>query len=69
MFNSGSPIQPLSGSNSTKSLGVLSLEARGVFPEAKWYWIGAGALIGYIFLFNGLYIWALDYLNRKHLCI
>eukprot|EP00268_Persea_americana_P017565 TRINITY_DN1848_c0_g1_i2.p1 TRINITY_DN1848_c0_g1~~TRINITY_DN1848_c0_g1_i2.p1 ORF type:complete len:1048 (+),score=151.55 TRINITY_DN1848_c0_g1_i2:75-3146(+) len=54
---------PLLSSNSTKSLGVLSLEARGIFPEARWYWIGAGALIGYIFLFNGLYVWALDYLN------
>ncbi|KAK1273115.1 putative pleiotropic drug resistance protein 7 [Acorus gramineus] len=49
--------------NSTEPLGVLVLKSRGVFPEAKWFWIGAGALLGYIFLFNGLFTVALSYLD------
>lgn len=47
----------------TKPLGVLVLESRGIFPEAKWYWIGLAALIGYMFLFNSFFIVALTYLN------
>ncbi|PUZ56872.1 hypothetical protein GQ55_5G378200 [Panicum hallii var. hallii] len=39
---------------STESLGTTVLKSRGLFFEAKWYWIGLGALVGYIFLFNGL---------------
>ncbi|XP_073114916.1 ABC transporter G family member 36 [Elaeis guineensis] len=49
------------GSNET--LGVLVLKSRGVFPEAKWYWIGFGALIGYVLLFNALFTVALTYLK------
>ncbi|XP_058221820.1 pleiotropic drug resistance protein 1-like isoform X2 [Rhododendron vialii] len=49
--------------NSTESLGVLVLKSRGLFPEAHWYWIGVGALVGYVFLFNGLYTLALAYLS------
>ncbi|XP_043709771.1 pleiotropic drug resistance protein 1-like [Telopea speciosissima] len=56
---SWSQVQP----NSTEALGVLVLKARGVFPEAYWYWIGVGALIGYTFLFNALSTLALSYLN------
>ncbi|XP_008795450.2 ABC transporter G family member 36-like [Phoenix dactylifera] len=48
---------------STEPLGVLVLKSRGVFPEAKWYWIGFGALIGYMLLFNALFTVALAYLN------
>ncbi|XAR70929.1 Xenobiotic-transporting ATPase [Bertholletia excelsa] len=57
--------------NSTEPLGVLVLRSRGIFPEAKWYWIGVGALIGYIFLFNALATLALTYLNPygKHQAI
>lgn len=69
LLNSGSLIQSASDVSSTKSLGILTLEARGIFPEARWYWIGAGALVGYILLFNGFFVWALDYLNRKNLHI
>ncbi|KAJ6820441.1 ABC transporter G family member 36-like isoform X1 [Iris pallida] len=47
----------------SKPLGVLVLESRGIFPEAKWYWIGLGALFGYMFLFNSFFIVALTYLN------
>lgn len=46
-------------------LGKLVLESRGVFPEAKWYWIGVGALLGYVLLFNILYTICLTFLNRE----
>ncbi|XP_024964759.1 pleiotropic drug resistance protein 1-like isoform X3 [Cynara cardunculus var. scolymus] len=49
--------------NSTESLGVAVLKSRGLFPEAKWYWISVGALVGYVFLFNIFFILALTYLN------
>ncbi|CAL9063878.1 ABC transporter G family member 36-like isoform X2 [Musa acuminata AAA Group] len=49
--------------NSSEPLGVSVLKSRGVFPEAKWYWIGFGALIGYILLFNALFSVALTYLK------
>ncbi|GMI89171.1 pleiotropic drug resistance 12, ATP-binding cassette G40, PLEIOTROPIC DRUG RESISTANCE 12 [Hibiscus trionum] len=49
--------------NSTEPLGVLVLKSRGIFPEARWYWIGVGALIGYCLLFNFLSTLALKYLN------
>ncbi|WOL15051.1 hypothetical protein Cni_G23832 [Canna indica] len=52
----------LSGTDQ-ESLGVRVLKSRGVFPEAKWYWIGFGALVGYIFLFNALFTLALTYLK------
>ena len=41
------------------------MKSRGIFTEARWYWIGVGALIGYVFLFNLLCIAALTYLNRE----
>ncbi|KAH7845345.1 hypothetical protein Vadar_000884 [Vaccinium darrowii] len=49
--------------NSTESLGVLVLKSRGIFPEAHWYWIGVGALVGYVFLFNSIFTLALSYLS------
>lgn len=52
--------------NSNDPLGVSVLKSRGVFPEAKWYWIGFGALIGYILLFNALFTVALTYLKREY---
>ncbi|GAV85816.1 ABC_tran domain-containing protein/ABC2_membrane domain-containing protein/PDR_assoc domain-containing protein [Cephalotus follicularis] len=50
-------------STSTEPLGVIVLKSRGIFPETHWYWIGVGALIAYIFLFNFLYTLALKYLD------
>lgn len=47
----------------TESLGVQVLKSRGVFAEAKWYWIGLGALLGYMVLFNFLFSVALSYLK------
>ncbi|CAO2203983.1 unnamed protein product [Urochloa humidicola] len=45
------------------TLGVTVLKSRGIFTEAKWYWIGLGALVGYTLLFNVLYTVALSVLS------
>ncbi|XP_077211686.1 pleiotropic drug resistance protein 1-like [Tasmannia lanceolata] len=50
-------------SGSTESLGIRILKTRGIFTNSYWYWIGVGALVGYVFLFNGLFTMALAYLN------
>ncbi|KAL0330265.1 UNVERIFIED_CONTAM: Pleiotropic drug resistance protein 1 [Sesamum radiatum] len=57
--NSWNHVPP--GSN--ESVGVSVLKSRGIFPHAYWYWIGVGALIGYVLLFNFLCTLALTYLN------
>ncbi|KAF3671253.1 Pleiotropic drug resistance protein 6 [Capsicum annuum] len=44
-------------------LGLMLLKVRSLFPEDYWYWIGVGALIGYIILFNVLFTIFLTYLN------
>nr|XP_048332096.1 pleiotropic drug resistance protein 1-like isoform X3 [Ziziphus jujuba var. spinosa] len=49
--------------NEKEPLGILVLKSRGIFQEAHWYWVGVGALIGFIFLFNFLFTLALKYLN------
>lgn len=49
------------------TLGVSVLKSRGIFTEAKWYWIGLGALLGYTLLFNLLYTVALSVLSRKYI--
>ncbi|XP_078165731.1 ABC transporter G family member 36-like isoform X2 [Carex rostrata] len=36
-------------------IGTTFLNSRGIFAESRWYWIGCGALIGFIVLFNFLY--------------
>jgi hypothetical protein len=53
-------------SDNTTKLGVAVLESFDVFPDRNWYWIGAGALLGFSFLFNILFTFALTYLNRKN---
>jgi hypothetical protein len=50
---------------SSETLGVDVLKSRGFFTEAKWYWIGAGALLGYVLVFNILFTVALSYLKRN----
>lgn len=47
------------------TLGKALLKRRGFYNDSYWYWIGIGALIGFSFLFNFLFIAALTYLNRK----
>uniref|UniRef100_A0A0D9V1K1 ABC transporter domain-containing protein n=1 Tax=Leersia perrieri TaxID=77586 RepID=A0A0D9V1K1_9ORYZ len=49
---------------SSESLGIRVLKTRGLFVQTKWYWIGLGALVGYIFLFNCLYTVALTCFKR-----
>ncbi|ERM97050.1 hypothetical protein AMTRI_Chr05g64100 [Amborella trichopoda] len=49
--------------HSNESLGILLIKTRGLFPEEYWYWIGAGALLGYSILFNLLFTFFLTYLN------
>ena len=51
--------------NSTLSLGIQVLKSRGIFTEWTWYWIGLGAMLGYICLFNCLFTLALTYLDRE----
>ncbi|KAG8051399.1 hypothetical protein GUJ93_ZPchr0001g31074 [Zizania palustris] len=53
----------LDSTASNQTLGVQVLESRGVFPEAKWYWIGFGALLGFTMLFNALFTLALTFLK------
>ncbi|VFQ72414.1 unnamed protein product [Cuscuta campestris] len=49
--------------NGTEPLGDAVVRSRGFFPEAKWYWIGIGALFGFVILFNACYAIALRFLN------
>ncbi|XP_022979404.1 pleiotropic drug resistance protein 1-like [Cucurbita maxima] len=46
-----------------EALGFIVLKSRGFFPNAYWYWIGVGALLGYTFLFNFLFTVALSLLD------
>ncbi|KAH7652107.1 Sulfate-transporting ATPase protein [Dioscorea alata] len=50
---------------SNKFLGVQILESRGIFPQAKWFWIGMAGLVGYVLVFNALYTLALTYLDLE----
>ncbi|GAB2293500.1 transcription factor [Dionaea muscipula] len=52
----------LASDNATR-LGLAVLKNSGVFQESYWYWIAAGALVGYIVMFNVAYTVALTYLN------
>ncbi|XP_022857343.1 pleiotropic drug resistance protein 1-like isoform X2 [Olea europaea var. sylvestris] len=49
--------------NGTQTLGAVVTKSRGFFPQAYWYWIGAGALLGFVFLFNLFFVLSLTYLN------
>ncbi|ONK80619.1 uncharacterized protein A4U43_C01F19860 [Asparagus officinalis] len=46
-----------------RRLGVAVLENANVFPEKKWFWIGAAALLGFAILFNVLFTVALMFLD------
>lgn len=49
--------------DNTTNLGLTMLKRRNLFPQAYWYWIGVGALLGFTLLFNVLFNLALAYLN------
>lgn len=51
--------------NGNETVWIALLKSQGFFPYSYWYWIGAGALVGYVLLFNVGYTLALMYLNRK----
>ncbi|XVF24912.1 hypothetical protein REPUB_Repub13aG0168400 [Reevesia pubescens] len=50
-------------SDNVTSLGVQVLRNFDVPNDENWYWIGAGALAGFIVLFNILFTFSLMYLN------
>ncbi|XP_027344116.1 ABC transporter G family member 35 [Abrus precatorius] len=50
-------------SDGTTTLGLATLHNFDVFREKRWYWIGAGVLLGFTILFNVLFTFALMYLN------
>ncbi|KDP36996.1 hypothetical protein JCGZ_06052 [Jatropha curcas] len=49
--------------NSGEPLGIQVMKTRGFFPQAYWYWLGLGALAGFILLFNLCFTLALHFLN------
>ncbi|CAO2208644.1 unnamed protein product [Urochloa humidicola] len=53
----------LNSTASNETVGVQVLKSRGVFTEAKWYWIGFGVMVGFTILFNALFTLALTYLK------
>ncbi|KAK7839277.1 pleiotropic drug resistance protein 1 [Quercus suber] len=49
--------------NNTEPLGIMVLKSHGLFQEENWFWLGVGASIGFVFLFNFLFTLALSYLH------
>uniref|UniRef100_A0A7N2R4K9 ABC transporter domain-containing protein n=2 Tax=Quercus lobata TaxID=97700 RepID=A0A7N2R4K9_QUELO len=49
--------------STTEELGISVLKSRGFVTQAYWYWIGAGALVGFLLVFNIIFTLALAYLN------
>ena len=60
-------MQIVDPTRSNETLGVQILKARGIIVDPNWYWIGAGALLGYIMLFNILFVLFLNWLGREYL--
>ncbi|XP_060675558.1 pleiotropic drug resistance protein 1 isoform X1 [Ziziphus jujuba] len=50
--------------NSTEPLGIEVLRSHGFFTDAYWYWLGVGASIGFVLLFNIGYVLSLTCLNE-----
>ncbi|KAK6912006.1 Plant PDR ABC transporter associated [Dillenia turbinata] len=53
----------VNASDNMTKLGVKVLENFGIFPYNYWFWIGSGALLGFIILFNILFTFALMFLS------
>ncbi|CAL5033830.1 unnamed protein product [Urochloa decumbens] len=47
------------------TVGKAILKSKGLFTEEWGFWLSIGALIGFIILFNILYLWALTYLSSS----
>lgn len=50
----------------SETIGVAILKSRGFFPYSYWYWIGVGALIGFVLILNFAFTMALTYLDREY---
>jgi hypothetical protein len=50
---------------SNHTLGEQVLLSRGIYPHNYYYWVGVGALLLTIIIFNVLYTITLTYLSRK----
>ncbi|RLN40971.1 ABC transporter G family member 48-like [Panicum miliaceum] len=48
------------------TVGKAILKSKGLFTGEWGFWVSIGALIGFIILFNILYLWALTYLSRTN---
>lgn len=58
--------QPINGT-SQPTVGKTLLDGRGLFVEEYMFWVCIAALLGFSLFFNGLFIAALTYLNRKYI--
>ncbi|KAJ1284239.1 hypothetical protein BS78_03G189900 [Paspalum vaginatum] len=52
-----------SNGQTTDTIGIAVMESHGFFPEPYWFWIGAGALVGYIIVLNSLFALTLAYFD------
>ena len=52
------------GTNNTEGIAVL--QNRGLHSETYYYWIGVGALVGFILIFNLLFTIVLSYFHREY---
>jgi len=60
-------MQPNNDTNiDAPTVGKAILKSKGLFTGEWGFWVSIGALIGFIILFNILYLWALTFLSRKH---
>ncbi|MFQ6639022.1 hypothetical protein Gotur_014678 [Gossypium turneri] len=48
---------------SNESIGLQVLKTRSFFHESYWYWLGVGALVIFVVLYNVFFTLALTYLN------
>nr|CAB3473531.1 unnamed protein product [Digitaria exilis] len=53
----------VSNGQTTDTIGIAVMKSRGYFPEPYWFWIGTGALVGYIIVLNSLFVLALAYFD------
>ncbi|WVZ69772.1 hypothetical protein U9M48_018507 [Paspalum notatum var. saurae] len=54
----------ISNGQTTDTIGIAVMKSHGFFPEPYWFWIGAGALVGYAIVLNSLFALALAYFDQ-----
>jgi len=42
------------------------LDSRAFFTDSYWYWIGFAGLVGFVLVLNGLFGFALEFLDREY---